>query len=162
MMGEVESVMAKTATQLVDIETEDTGVVILKFTNGALGIIEATTATRPKDLEGSISILGEHGSVEIGGFFMNELKVWNFEPELPEDRVIFEKYGRNPDEFAWNHTQYLKDVVKNILKNEGGLVDGLEGRRLVELLNAIYESAETGREIKLKFKPQNSKLGRII
>ena len=162
MMGEVESVMAKTATQLVDIETEDTGVVILKFTNGALGIIEATTATRPKDLEGSISILGEHGSVEIGGFFMNELKVWNFEPELPEDRVIFEKYGRNPDEFAWNHTQYLKDVVKNILKNEGGLVDGLEGRRLVELLNAIYESAETGREIKLKFKPQNSKLGRIL
>jgi UDP-N-acetyl-2-amino-2-deoxyglucuronate dehydrogenase len=70
LMGEVESVMAKTATRLVNIEAEDTGTAILKFRNGALGILEATTATRPKDLEGSISILGEKGSVEVGGFFI--------------------------------------------------------------------------------------------
>lgn len=64
--GEVESVFAKGITALSNIEVEDTAVVTLKFTNGALGIIEATTATRPKDLEGSLSILGEKGSVEIG------------------------------------------------------------------------------------------------
>ena len=78
MMGDVESVFAKSRTALVDIEAEDTAVVLLKFRNGALGVIEATTATRPKDLEGSISILGEKGSVEIGGFAVNEMKVWNF------------------------------------------------------------------------------------
>ena len=64
-MGEVDSVFAKSTTALADIETEDTAVVILKFSSGALGVIEATTATRPADLEGSISILGEKGTVEI-------------------------------------------------------------------------------------------------
>ena len=68
-MGEPESVMAKTATRLADIEAEDTGVAVIKFTSGALGIVEATTATRPSDLEGSLSILGERASVEVGGFF---------------------------------------------------------------------------------------------
>ena len=72
------SVFAKSKNALADIEAEDTAVVILKFRNGALGVIEATTAIRPKDLEGSISILGETGSVEVGGFAVNEMKTWNF------------------------------------------------------------------------------------
>ncbi len=75
MLGEPVSVFAKSATQLVDIETEDTGVAVIKFSNGALGLVEATTAVRPKDLEGSLSILGEKGSVEIGGFAVNEMKI---------------------------------------------------------------------------------------
>jgi len=78
MMGEPESVFARSATALVDIETEDTGVAVIKFRNGALGIVEATTAARPSDLEGSISILGEKGTVEISGFAVNEMKTWNF------------------------------------------------------------------------------------
>ena len=82
MMGDIESVFAKGLTALADIEAEDTAVAVLKFRSGALGIIEATTATRPKDLEGSISILGELGSVEIGGFAANELKTWNFSEAL--------------------------------------------------------------------------------
>ena len=72
-MGEVETVFARTSTALVNIETKDTGVAVLKFTNGALGIIEATTATRPVDLEGSIN-LGERGTVEIAGFAVNEIR----------------------------------------------------------------------------------------
>ena len=70
--GDVESVFAKSTTALVDIEAEDTAIVTLKFKSGALGIIEATTAVRPKDLEGSISILGENGTVEVGGFAVND------------------------------------------------------------------------------------------
>lgn len=159
MMGEVESTMVMTATRLVDIEAEDTGVVVLRFKNGALGIIEATTATRPKDLEGSISILGEKGSVEISGFFMNELKTWNFCERKPEDDEVFEKYGRNPDIFAWNHTEFLKDVVDSIKNNKRGLIDGLEGRKSLELINAIYESAETNKEVFLRFKPKKCRLG---
>ncbi len=159
MMGEVESVMAKTATRLANIEAEDTGVAVLRFRNGALGIVEATTATRPKDLEGSISILGERGTVEIGGFFMNELKTWSFSQPEPGDSEIFEKFGLVPDQFAWSHTEFFKDVADSLLHNTKGLIDGLEGRKSVELINAIYESAETGNEVFLRFTPQRCRLG---
>lgn len=160
LMGDVESVMAKTATRLVNIEAEDTGVAILKFKNGALGLVEATTATRPKDLEGTISILGEKGTVEIGGFFMNELKVWEFSEFDEMDADIWDKFAKVPNEPAWNHTEFFKDVVRSIKENKKGLVDGLEGRKSVELINAMYESAETGREVFLYFVPQRSHLGR--
>ena len=159
MMGDVESVMAKTATRLVKIEAEDTGIAVLKFRNGALGIIEATTATRPKDLEGSISILGEKGAVEIGGFFMNELKTWNFSEPDEMDNDIFTKFGKVPDEPAWNHTEFFKDVVSSLNSEKKGLIDGLEGRRSVELINAIYESAETGKEVFFRFVPKECRLG---
>lgn len=158
-MGSVESVMAMTTTRLADIETEDTGLAILRFTNGALGVIEATTATRPKDLEGSISILGEGGSVEVGGFYMNELKTWQFGNEIPEDAEVFEKQGSTPKVFAWNHAEYLKDVVRAVKSGRKGLVEGMDGRRSLELIMAIYESAETGSEVKLRFRPRVARLG---
>jgi len=159
MMGPVESVMAKTGTFLADIEAEDTGLAILKFANGALGVIEATTATRPQDLEGSLSIMGEKGSVEVGGFFMNELKTWNFEDSTSTEEEELEDHRKNPDLFAWNHTEYLKDVITSIKEDTRGVVDGLEGRKSLELINALYESAETGKEIFLRFKPRHCRLG---
>ncbi len=159
LMGPVDSVMAMMSTQLVDIEAEDTAVAILHFANGALGIIEATTATRPKDLEGSISVLSEKASVEIGGFSMNELKTWCFADTLPEDDTVFEEWGANPDQFAWNHTEYLRDVVASLQSGTRGLVDGLEARKSLELITALYESAETGQAVHLRFKPHNSRLG---
>lgn len=160
MMGDVESVMSKSATRLVNIETEDTGVAILKFTNGALGVIEATTATRPKDLEGSISILGENGSVEISGFAVNEMKVWNFKDQRPEDADVLAKYKYNPPNvYGFGHLAYLKDVVDSILNNKPEPVDGREGRKSIMLINALYESIESGKEVRLKFKPSKSKLG---
>lgn len=161
LMGDVESVMAKTVTRLVEIEAEDTGIAVLKFTNGALGIIEATTATRPKDLEGSISILGERGSVEISGFFMNELKTWNFAIPDEMDKDIWDSHSIVPSEPAWNHTEFYKNVMNSLDKGQKGLIDGLEGRKSVELINAIYESAETGKEVFLRFTPQKCRLGVI-
>lgn len=159
MMGDVEKVMAISATRLTKIEVEDTGVAILKFNNGALGIVEATTATRPKDLEGSISILGEKGSVEISGFYMNELKTWNFLNDDEKANNILETYGKTPEIFAWNHYEFLRDVVDSILNNKKGLIDGLEARKSLELINAIYEAVETSQEIYLRFKPKKCKLG---
>jgi len=159
MMGEVESVMAKTATRLVQIEAEDTGAAILKFRSGAIGIIEATTGTRPKDLEGSISILGEKGAVEIGGFFMNKLITWNFSETDEMDEDIWEKYAEVPSVYAWNNTEFYHDVIKSLNDNKKSLIDGLEGRKSVELINAIYESAESGREIFLRFTPKKCRLG---
>lgn len=161
MMGEVESVFAKSHRALVNIEAEDTGVVILKFKNGALGIIEATTATRPKDLEGSISILGEKGTVEIGGFAVNEMKIWNFIDETPSDKDVLNKYKVNPpDVYGFGHTEYLNNIVEAINSKSPALIEGHEGRESLELICAIYESIETGREIKLPLShPIKCKLG---
>jgi predicted dehydrogenase len=158
-MGSVESVKAVGVTRLANIECEDTGAAILRFTNGAIGIIEVTTATRPIDLEGSISILGEKGSVVVGGFFMNELVTWEFEEKQPIDDIIFDKYGRNPEGWAYNHAEYIKGVINVLEKGTGGLVDCLEGRKTLELITAIYESIETGEEIYLRFKPNRCRLG---
>ena len=119
MVGDVESVFARSLTALSKIETEDTAVVNLKFRNGALGIIEATTATRPKDLEGSISILGESGTVEIGGFAVNEMKVWSFVDETPEDQNILSDYSVNPPNvYGFGHQEYYDHVVDCIKNNK--------------------------------------------
>ncbi len=160
MMGEVESVFAKASTALVKIEAEDTAVVTLKFKNGALGIIEATTATRPKDIEGSISVLGENGTVEIGGFAANEIKIWNFKQELPQDIDIIKNYSVNPPNvYGFGHKEYYENVIYSLKENKAALVDGIEGRKSLELISAIYESIETGKEVYLRFKPNKCKLG---
>lgn len=160
MMGDVDSVFAKSATALVNIPTEDTAVVVLKFRSGALGVIEATTGARPTDLEGSISILGEKGAVEIGGFAVNEMKVWRFEDMRPEDDDVFMRFSVNPPNvYGFGHQAYYQHVVRCINKNQPQLVDGLEGRRSLELISAIYESIETGREVSLRFTPRLCRLG---
>lgn len=160
MLGEPVSVFAKTRTALVDIEAEDTGTAIVTFRNGAIGVVEATTAARPLDLEGSISILGEHGTVEIAGFAMNQLKTWQFDTKLPEDDDVFEKFSENPpDVYGHGHRRYLQDVVKHLRGEGARLVEGLEGMRSLELVIAMYESVETGREVNLRFSPQRVRLG---
>jgi len=162
MMGDVESVFAKSTTALVDIEAEDTAVVTLKFKNGALGIIEATTAVRPKDLEGSISVLGEKGTVEIGGFAVNKMLHWNFTEKQDGDDEVMEKYSVNPPNvYGFGHQEYYEHVVDSIINNKAQLVDGLVGRKSLELVIAIYESIETGKEVFLRFKPTKCKLGHI-
>jgi UDP-N-acetyl-2-amino-2-deoxyglucuronate dehydrogenase len=161
MMGEVDSVFAISSTALVKIEAEDTAVVTLRFRNGALGIIEATTATRPQDLEGSISILGEQGSVEIAGFAVNHMRTWNFTHPLPGDDEVMQKYSVNPpDVYGFGHHAYYEHVVKCILYDQRHLVDGLEGRKSLELITAIYESIETERPVQLQFNPRRCRLGR--
>jgi predicted dehydrogenase len=160
-LGEPESVFAKSITALVNIETEDTGVAVLKFRHGALGVIEATTATRPKDLEGSISILGETGTVEIGGFAVNEMKIWQFSKPHPDDTFVLEKCKENPPNvYGFGHIAYLENVIESIASGKPGLVEGLEGRKSLELIMAMYESIETGKEVFLRFRPKKCQLGR--
>lgn len=159
-MGRVESVHARAVTALVDIEAEDTAVATLKFENGALGIIEATGATRPKDLEGSLSLLGSGGSVVIGGFAVNEITAWNFVEALAEDEEIRAKFSVNPPNvYGYGHQAYYEHVVDSLTNGAPALVDGLEGRRSLELINALYESIETGQEVRLRFQPKLSRLG---
>lgn len=160
MLGPVESVKAYTARQLARIEAEDTGVAILRFTSGALGIIEATTATRPRDLEGSLSILGQGGSVVIGGFSVNKLETWNFSEPLPDDARASEDSVHPPNVYGFGHYDYYRDVIDCIRTGRKSMLDGLEGRKSLELINAIYESAATGDEVRLNYVPRGVHLGR--
>ena len=161
MLGDVESVFAKASTALVNIEAEDTIIVTLKFRNGALGIIEATTAARPINLEGSISVLGARGTVVIGGFAVNKMETWAFEEEQAGDERVLEAYSVNPPNvYGFGHQAYYEHVVDCIENEKRHLVDGLEARKSLELINAIYESVETGKEVFLRFRPRMCPLGR--
>jgi predicted dehydrogenase len=158
-MGQVDTVRSMASTRLVKIECEDTGVAVIRFNSGALGVLEATTATRPKDLEGSLSILGEKGTVVIGGFFMNELETWSFDHKQPGDDEVLEKYGKNPQAVGYNLGEYLRDVIASIQTKKAALVDGLEGRKSLELITALYESIETNSDVQLRFRPKKCRLG---
>jgi len=161
MLGDVQSVFAKTATRLVNVETEDTAAVLVQFTSGALGIIEATTATRPVDLEGSLSLLGEQGTAVIGGFAVNELVTWKFEKPQPEDAAVLDESRTLPENvYGFGHQAFIENVVQTIRGEGAALVDGLEGRKSIEVINAIYESVHTGREVTLRYRPRHSPLGR--
>lgn len=160
MMGDVESVFAKATTALADIETEDTAVVTIKFKNGALGIVEATTATRPGNLEGSVSILGERGTVVVGGVAVNKMETWFFEDEVDGDEEVLKEFSVNPPNvYGFGHQAYYEHVVECIANGGLNLVDGLQGRKSLELISAIYESVETGKEVFLRFQPKECKLG---
>ncbi len=160
MMGEVDSVYAMATTRLADIETEDTAVVTLKFRNGALGIIEATTAARPTNIEGSVSVLGERGTVVVGGIAVNRMDTWVFEDKRDDDAVVLAEFSENPpDVYGFGHKAYYAHVVQCIADGGPNLVDGMAGRKSLELISAIYESIETGQEVRLRFAPRRCKLG---
>ena len=94
-MGPIESLQCRAATRLMDIEVEDTAAAVMKFTSGALGVFEATVAARPEDLEGSISILGEKGSVIIGGTAVNKIEYWNFTDKKDDDGTIIRQFSED-------------------------------------------------------------------
>ena len=160
-MGEVESVHARGITALARIEAEDTAVATVKFRNGALGVIEATSATRPKDMEGSLSILGSGGAVEIAGFSVNKIRTWQFTESLPADADVFEKFSVNPPNvYGFGHQAYYEHVVDCLAHGATALVDGHHGKQSLELIMALYESIASGQEVRLPLQVKHCKLGR--
>lgn len=159
-MGDVVSVHARASRALVDIEAEDTAIATLQFANGALGIIEATNACRPRDLEGSLSVLGEGGTVVIGGFAVNKMVTWEFSDKQLGDEEVLEKFSVNPPNvYGYGHQAYYEHVIDCFKNETAALVDGLEGRRSLELITALYESIETGQDVPLRFRSRHSRLG---
>jgi len=158
-LGPVESVKSYITTRLVKIETEDTGIAIFKFTSGALGIVEATTATRPIDLEGSLSILGEKGSAVISGFAVNKITTWEFDEKSPEDEEIRRTLENPPDVYGFGHAEFYRDVLNCICTDKRSMLDGLEGRKSLELIIAMYEAAQQSSEVRLRYVPHNCLLG---
>jgi predicted dehydrogenase len=123
-------------------------------------LVNATTAARPTDVEGSLSILGEKGMVEIAGFAVNQIRHWRFADEIPADKEVVEKFSVNPPNvYGFGHQAYYQHVVDCLTNQSAALVDGLEGRKSLELITALYESIETGEEVTLHFTPKLSRLG---
>ncbi len=142
--GEVESLNCISATRLLDIEVEDTAAAILRFKSGAIGVFEATVGARPKDLEGSLSVLGENGNVVIGGHAVNEIKSWSF---VNEEEGNLEMILKNPSEKIENiygngHSPNIYDIIQVIQKKKQSsmVCDGKQGKRNIEILTAMYES----------------------
>ncbi|MBL0727362.1 Gfo/Idh/MocA family protein [Piscinibacter sp. HJYY11] len=161
-MGPVASVHARGATALARIEAEDTAVATLRFRNGALGVIEATTAARPHDMEGSLSVLGSTGAVEIAGFAVNQTRIWQFNEPLPGDADALTRFSVNPPNvYGFGHQAFYEHVVEVLGGRAAPLVDGHEGRGTLELLVALYESMASGEEVALPVQGvRHSRLGR--
>jgi UDP-N-acetyl-2-amino-2-deoxyglucuronate dehydrogenase len=149
LVGPVESVIAKTATLARRIEAEDTGVAVLKFRSGALGTIEVTMLAYPKNLEGSITILGEKGSVKIAGTAVNKVETWQFSDYDDDDKLIEAATTNPPNVYGFGHEVYYRNVLKVLRGEAVPDTDGRAGRKSLELILGIYESAKTGREVPL-------------
>jgi UDP-N-acetyl-2-amino-2-deoxyglucuronate dehydrogenase len=149
LVGPVESVVAKTATLARRIEAEDIGAAVLKFRSGAIGVIEVTMLAFPKNLEGSITILGERGSVKIGGTAVNKVELWQFADYDDDDKAIESATTNPPTVYGFGHAGYYRNVL-GVLRGEARPdTDGRGGRKSLELILGIYESAKTGREVPL-------------
>jgi len=138
LVGPVESVIAKTATLARRIEAEDTGVAVLKFRSGALGTIEVT-----------ITILGEKGSVKIAGTAVNKVETWQFSDYDDDDKLIDAATTNPPNVYGFGHEAYYRNVLKVLRGEAVPDTDGRAGRKSLELILGIYESAKTGREVPL-------------
>jgi UDP-N-acetyl-2-amino-2-deoxyglucuronate dehydrogenase len=149
LMGPVESVMAKTATLARKIETEDTGVAVLKFRSGALGVIEVTMLTYPRNLEGSITLLGETGTVKVGGTAVNRIETWQFADYDDDDKLVDSAGYTPPNVYGHGHEGYYRNVLPVLRGQAQPDTDGRAGRKSLELILGIYESAKTGREVPL-------------
>jgi len=147
LVGPVESVMAKTATQARRIEAEDSGIGILKFRSGALGVIEVNVLTYPRNLEGSITILGEKGSVKIGGTAVNRVEHWIFAEYDDDDKLVEGANTNPPNVYGFGHEGYYRNVLAVLRGEAKPETDGRAGRKSLELILGIYESAKTGRDV---------------
>jgi UDP-N-acetyl-2-amino-2-deoxyglucuronate dehydrogenase len=149
MIGPVESVQAYTATLARDIEVEDTGVMSLRWRSGALGSMSVTMLVYPKNLEGSITVIGEKGTVRIGGLAVNEIQHWEFADPRPEDQRVKEASYDTTSVYGFGHPRYYENAIKVLRGEAEAETDGREGLRSLELLVATYLSARDGRRVSL-------------
>lgn len=149
LIGPVESVSAYTGTLARRIETEDTGTACIRFRNGAIGSINVTMLTYPKNLEGSLTIIGENGTVRVGGIAVNKIEHWQFRDYDEDDKLVEMSSYNPPNVYGHGHTGYYKNVVDALKGITDPDTDGREGRKSLELILAIYKSAREGRSIPL-------------
>jgi UDP-N-acetyl-2-amino-2-deoxyglucuronate dehydrogenase len=148
LIGPVDKVQAMVSTSR-DIEVEDTGVLNVRWRNGALGSMSVTMLTYPKNLEGSITILGEKGSVRVGGVAVNDIQLWDFAEPRDYDADIKSANYETTSVYGFGHPLYYKNVIASLRGQAEPETDGREGLKSLELLIAAYLSARDGRTVSL-------------
>ncbi len=149
LIGPVESVMAYTATLARNIEVEDSGVAALRWRSGAMGTLNVTMLAYPKNMEGSITILGEKGTVRIGGVAVNEIQHWEFADTHEDDEKIKNANYETTSVYGFGHPLYYDNVIRTLRGEAEPETDGREGLKSLELLIAMYLSARDGRRVAL-------------
>lgn len=149
LIGPVDSVQAMMGTLERDIEVEDTGVLNIRWRNGAMGSMNVTMLTYPKNYEGSITILGEKGTVRIGGVAVNDIQHWDFDEAMDYDDKIENANYETTSVYGFGHSLYYKNVIDVLRGNAEPETDGREGLKSLEVLIAGYLSARDGKTISL-------------
>jgi UDP-N-acetyl-2-amino-2-deoxyglucuronate dehydrogenase len=149
LIGPVESVQAYTATLARNIEVEDTGVMNVRWRSGALGSVNVTMLTYPQNLEGSITVLGEKGTVRIGGVAVNEIQQWQFAEAAEDDAKVKDASYLTTSVYGFGHPLYYDNVIRVLRGEAEPETDGREGLKSLEILIATYLSARDGRRISL-------------
>ncbi|WP_304511564.1 Gfo/Idh/MocA family protein [Desulfobacula sp.] len=149
LIGPIADVQAMTGTLARDIEVEDTGVLNVRWRNGALGSMAVTMMAYPKNYEGSITILGEKGTVRIGGVAVNDIQTWEFEEEKDYDIQVKEANYQTTSVYGFGHPLYYKNVIDVMRGEAEPETDGREGLKSLEVLIAAYLSARDGKTVSL-------------
>jgi UDP-N-acetyl-2-amino-2-deoxyglucuronate dehydrogenase len=149
MIGPVQSVHAFTATLARNIQVEDTGVANIRWRSGALGSLSVTMLTYPKNLEGSMTIIGESGTVRLGGVAVNEVQHWEFADSDPDDDQVRSASYETTSVYGFGHPLYYDNVIRSLRGEAEPETDGREGLRSLELLIGIYLSARDGQPVSL-------------
>jgi UDP-N-acetyl-2-amino-2-deoxyglucuronate dehydrogenase len=149
LIGPVQNVQAMTGTLARNIEVEDTAVMNLKWRSGALGSVSVTMLTYPKNLEGSITVLGERGSVRLGGVAVNRFDHWQFADPDPDDELVDEANHQTASVHGRGHIPYYDNLIRTMRGQTRADTDGREGLRSLELLIAAYRAARDGARVSL-------------
>jgi len=149
LIGPIESVQAYTGTLARDIEVEDTAAMNIRWRSGAMGSMNVTMLTYPKNLEGSITILGEKGTVRIGGVAVNEIQHWEFDTAHEDDDKAKDASYATTSVYGFKHPLYYDNVIRTLYGEAKSETDGREGLRSLEVLIAAYLSARDGQRISL-------------
>ncbi|MEF7614752.1 Gfo/Idh/MocA family oxidoreductase [Aquincola sp. MAHUQ-54] len=144
LVGPVDNVHAYTATLGRDIEAEDTGVMGLRLRRGGLASVNVTMLTHGRNFEGSITVLGDKGTVRIGGVAVNEIQHWAFDDQRPEDEAVKAANYAPPSVYGHGHPLYYANVIDTLRGQASAEVDGYEGLRSLEVIIAAYRSARDG------------------
>ena len=148
LMGDIEEVFAYTDRLAHPyIEAEDLGLALVKFKNGAYGMIEGTVNIYPHNLSDSLALFGENGSVSLEGKTLDNVKIWNFsDGSQSRDEALL---GFHIPDMGGGHTPVYRDMIRAIREDQTPLCSAEEGRKALELILAIYKSRKTGQPVKL-------------
>lgn len=149
MIGPIDRIHAMMDTRERDIETEDTGILNVRWKSGTMGSVNVTMLTHPKNYEGSITILGERGTVRIGGVAVNEIQHWEFEDEHEDDARVRDASYETASVYGFGHVPYYRNVIDAMRGDAEAMTDGGEGLKSLEVLIASYRSAESGDAVEL-------------